>query len=128
MLSVGITEYSCYLENNSWRVICRMLSFQMMPEIKNKTFLIYVRHCLISQFHLRVILKSRRFLFAYLMVFNATFNNISAISWRSVYLWKKLEDLEKSSDMSQVTNKFYHNVVHLALFEIRTHNISGDSH
>jgi hypothetical protein len=77
-------------------------------------------HCCISRFHLRVILKSQRFLFVYLMVFNATFNNISAISWRSVYWWKKLEDPKKSSDMSQVTNNLYHNVVHLALFEIRT--------
>jgi hypothetical protein len=80
-------------------------------------------HCCISQFHLRVILKSQRFLFAYLMVFNATFNNISAISWRSVYLWKKLEDLEKSNDMSQVTNKLYHNVLYISLcsrFELTT--------
>ena len=39
------------------------------------------------------------------MVFNATFNNISAISWRSVLL---VEYLEKTTDPSQVTDKFYH--------------------
>jgi hypothetical protein len=33
------------------------------------------------------------------MVFNATFNNISAILWWSVLL------VEKSTDMSQVTDK-----------------------
>jgi len=36
------------------------------------------------------------------MVFNATFNNISVISWRSALL------AEESTDLSQVTDKFYH--------------------
>jgi len=36
-------------------------------------------------------------LFVCLMVFNATFNNISVISWRSVfYWWRKPEDPEKT--------------------------------
>jgi hypothetical protein len=39
------------------------------------------------------------------MVFNATFNNISVISWLSVLL---LEDPEKTTDLSQVTDKLYH--------------------
>jgi hypothetical protein len=42
------------------------------------------------------------------IVFNATFNNISAISWRSVLWWRKLEYLEKTTDLSQVTDKLYH--------------------
>ena len=37
-----------------------------------------------------------------LMVFNATFNNISVISWRSVLL---VEDPEKTTDLSKVTDK-----------------------
>jgi hypothetical protein len=36
------------------------------------------------------------------MVFNATFNNISVISWR------KREYSEKTTDLSQVTDKLYH--------------------
>jgi hypothetical protein len=39
------------------------------------------------------------------MTLNATLNNISAISWRSVLL---LEDTEKTTDLSQVTDKLYH--------------------
>jgi len=40
-----------------------------------------------------------------LMVFNVTFNNISVISWRSVLL---VEDPDKATDLSQVTDKLYH--------------------
>ena len=36
-----------------------------------------------------------------LMVFNVTFNNISLISSWSVYWWKKPEDPEKATDLSQ---------------------------
>jgi hypothetical protein len=36
------------------------------------------------------------------MVFNATLNNISVISWWSVLL------VEKTTDLSQVTDKLYH--------------------
>ena len=60
--------------------------------------------------------------FVFLMVFNATFNNFSVIYRGSQFYWRrKLVDPEKTTDLSQVTK-----VVHLALTEIRTHNISGD--
>jgi hypothetical protein len=39
------------------------------------------------------------------MPFNATFNNISAISWQSVLL---VEYPEKTTVLSQVTDKLYH--------------------
>jgi hypothetical protein len=39
------------------------------------------------------------------MVFNATFNNLSVISWRSVLL---VEYTEKTIDLLQVTDKLYH--------------------
>ena len=64
------------------------------------------------------------------MVFNATFNNVSAISCGQIYWWRKSEYRypEKTTDLLQVIDKLPHNVVHLVLIEIRTQNISGDRH
>jgi hypothetical protein len=36
------------------------------------------------------------------------FNNISAISWRQFYWWRKPENQERTTDMLQVTHKLYH--------------------
>jgi hypothetical protein len=40
-------------------------------------------------------------------VFNATFINISAISWQSVLLVEETGVTEKTIDLSQVTDKLY---------------------
>jgi hypothetical protein len=59
-----------------------------------------------------------------LMVVNATFNNISVVLWRSVLLVE--ETGENHRPVTRHLQTSSHNVVHHALIEIRTHNISGD--
>ena len=39
---------------------------------------------------------------------NAIFNNISVVSWQSVLLVEETEYQEKTTDLSQVTDKLYH--------------------
>ena len=58
------------------------------------------------------------------MVFNATFNNISVISWWSILVVE--ETGENHRAVASHWQTLSHNVVHLALIEIWTHNISGD--
>ena len=59
--------------------------------------------------------------------FNVTFNNISVMSWGSVLLVEETEGPgENHRPVASHGQTLSHNVVHLALIEIRTHNISGD--
>jgi len=55
------------------------------------------------------------------MVFNATFNNISVISCRHVLLVEETGVPEKTTDLSQLTDKLFH----IMLYRV---HISGDSH
>ena len=57
------------------------------------------------------------------------FNNISIISWQSVLLVEETSVPEKTTDLSQVSDKL-NNVVSSEPFlsGVRTHNVSGDRH
>jgi hypothetical protein len=66
-------------------------------------------------------------MFVYFMVFNAAFNNIAVISRKSVLLVEETGvPRENQQPVASHWQTLSNNVVHLALIEIRTHNISGD--
>jgi len=46
------------------------------------------------------------------MVFDATFNNISVISWRSILLVEETEIPGETTDLPQVTDKLYHTMLY----------------
>ena len=67
-------------------------------------------------------------LFVCLMVFNATFNNISVISCQSVLLMEETGEPGENHDLSQVTDKPYHIMFYTSpwsSFELTTSVVVG---
>ena len=67
-------------------------------------------------------------MFVCLMVFNATFNNISVISGQSVLLVEETGGPEKTTDLSQVTEKPYQIMLYtspLSRFKLKTSVVIG---
>ena len=72
-----------------------------------------------------------RFGLVWFMVFNATFNNISVILWRSVLLVEETGVSGENTNVSQVPDILYHihmYRVHLVTYGNQTHDFSGDRH
>jgi hypothetical protein len=70
-------------------------------------------------------------MFPRIMVFNATFNNISVISWWSVLLVEETGVPGENYFLSQVDDKLYHIMlyrVHIAMSVFPDHIVSGDRH
>jgi hypothetical protein len=62
------------------------------------------------------------------MVFNATFSNISVISQRSVLLVEETRVPGKNTDLTQVTDKLYHIKLYRIHFPELDSNSQGDRH
>jgi hypothetical protein len=65
------------------------------------------------------------------MVFSATFNNMSAISWLSVLMVEETGVPGKNYDLPQIPDKLYQIILHrmhIVMSGIRAHNLNNDMH
>jgi uncharacterized DUF497 family protein len=88
-----VQKYLKFNEDNTFEITMNRVFFQTLKHFGH--FIIII----LGTMHIQGL---------WLIVFNATFNNISVISWRSVSLVEETEYQEKGRDLPQVTDKLYH--------------------
>ena len=71
--------------------------------------------------------KRNSFVFRFI-VFDATFNNNSVISWRSDLLVENTGKKHRPASRQTLTHNVVSSTTHLAMNGVRTHNLSVDRH
>jgi hypothetical protein len=120
---VPIAVVNSYYNTNPTKTLCQCYQSHLhtLSNLgKNQLF-----HCIFVEWPVKII-SMRDYihiycLFVCLVVFKATFNNISVISWRSVLLLEETGGPGKNHQhVASHWQTLSHNVVHLALIEIQT--------
>ena len=105
----------------------RNIFYHLLYDLTVRDEWMVIWHNLERSNNILIKLSKRWFGFGF-MVFNATFNNISAISLRSVLLVEEIRGAgENYPPVVSHCQTLYHNVVHFVLSGDLTHNLSGDS-
>ena len=139
MLTVDLTHSRGYLQPGlitnhllcNWECVMMIEPLKMMQLVRRRRGSVAIEHYSIVVLILAymnslvgVFLGGGGF-----MVLSATFNNISVISQRSVLLVEKTGGLgENHRPVASHLQTLSHNVGHLALVEIRTHNTKSNYH
>jgi hypothetical protein len=97
--------------------------------LKDKKIIQFVYQQYWSNYNNSTYVKTNKCWLLCLKVFSANFNTISVVSWWSVLLVEETGGpSENHRPVASHWQTLSHNVIHLALIEIWTHNISCDMH
>jgi hypothetical protein len=129
-LYVLLSVHKSLNAHNNFPVIFRLSPFycqstsHWMPISNSQSIFVFLRFTLSPQ-----VTECPYQLSSHCSVFNASFNNISVISWWSVLLWKETGGpCENYRHVASHWQTLSHNGAHLALIWFRTHKISYDRH